>query len=165
MANILIFDVADVVCALPVDAIQEVLALPNLSRPPQVPAMIEGFFNLRGQIATVLRVDRLLGLDGRGAVIYAPLLLLRPDALGTGTAPLTLLVDRVRGIQTADATALLPVSGESSFNGCVVAELADVAPATHLLAPERLVMEVERRAIIEYRAIAERRAGELAIPA
>ncbi len=167
MPKVLIFDVADTALALPVDVIREILPLPLLSRPPQMPSLIEGVFNLRGQAASVLRLDRLLGLAGAGtagdasAGVYAPLLLLKPGAMGTGAGPLALLVDRVRGIQSVAEAALLPVSALDSLNGCVAAELAGTEPPAHLLSLDRLLLERERRCILEHQARAERRLAEL----
>ncbi len=165
MPNVLIFEVADAVLALPADTVREVLPLPLLWRPPQLPPLIEGFFNLRGRAAAVLRLDRLLGLAGRGAVFYAPLLLLRSGAGGTGEEPLTLLVDRVRDMRTVAETTLLPVSDQDTFNGCVAAELAETAPPAHLLSLDRLLLEQERRCVVEHQALARRRASELGVPA
>ncbi len=161
MPKLLIFDVADTVLALPVGGVCEVLPVPLLSRPPQTPLLIEGFFNLRGAAASVVRLDVLLGLAGGGAAIYAPLLLLKPGAMGTGAGPLALLVDRVRGIRAVAASAVLPVSETGSLNGCVVAEVADGGPLIHLLSLERLLLEKERRCITEHRALAARRLAGL----
>ncbi|MEI8395435.1 MAG: chemotaxis protein CheW [Rhodospirillaceae bacterium] len=165
MPNLLIFDVADTVLALATDLVQEVLPLPLLSRPPHLPALIEGFFNLHGRAATVIRLDRLLGLNGRGAALYAPLLLLRPGSIGTGDAPLALLVDSVRTVRTIDAHALLPVTEQNTFNGCIAAELAETTPPTHLLSLNRLLLEHERQCIREHQAVARRRAAELGVSA
>ncbi|MEI6987388.1 MAG: chemotaxis protein CheW [Rhodospirillaceae bacterium] len=161
MTNLLVFIVADTVLALPLDVIREILPLPLLSRPPQVPSLLAGFFNLRGQATPVLRLDLLLGLAGRGAVVYAPLLLLKARAMGTEARPMALLVDEVRGIKAVTAGAMLPVSESDSLNGCVLAELADALPPTHVLSLESLLLERERQCISEHQSWAERRLAEL----
>ncbi len=161
MLKVLIFEMANKALALPLDAVREILPLPVLSRPPQVPSLIEGFFNLRGRATAVLRLDRLLGLAGSGAGVYAPLLLLKEKAVSGETGPLALLADRVLGIQTLALSTVLPVAAADSLNGCIAAELAAALPPAHLLSLDRLLLERERQCLNEHRAWADARLAAL----
>jgi len=111
MSGMLIFDVADATFALSLDVVREVLPLPALSRPPGLPSLIEGFFNLRGQAVAVLRLDRILAREGPKPAFYAPVILLQARG-----GLITLLVDQVRGIAEVEATALRAISKHDTFN-------------------------------------------------
>ena len=130
--------------ALPVEAVAEVVPVAALGRPPELPAVVEGLLNLAGEAVPVLRLDRLLGLaDGRYG-LGASILVLKG-------LPLTaLLVEHVDAVLAAADLAVLPVAADRSFNGCVAAQLEAGDAVLHLLVPERLLLEEERRRLAAF---------------
>ena len=140
--------------ALPVEAVAEVVPIAQLGRPPQMPAAVEGVLNLGGRAVPVLRLDRLLGVAEGRYGLNASILIMR------GARPVGLLVEHVDGVVTAGELQVLPVAEGDSFNGCVVAELADAAGLRHLLSWDRLLLEEERRRLGEFARRAEERLAD-----
>lgn len=125
--------------ALPVEAVAEVVPIADLGRPPHLPEVVEGILNLAGTAVPVLRLDRLLGLPDGQYGLYSSILVMK------GKTPCALLVEHVDGVFAAAEVVVLPVAGERSFNGCIIAQLERAGTILHLLAAERLLLEEERR--------------------
>ena len=146
---LLFFQLGGQLCALPADAVAEVVPLPALSRPPGLPDLLEGLLNLGGQTVPVVRLDRLLGLPPLTPGLYTPLLILRPG-------PLALLVETVRGLVSVPAAEVRPGPAGHSCNDCLEGELTlagvPSAPPVALLCPERLLLAQERRCLEQVRA-------------
>lgn len=154
--SLLVFRLSGEACAFPVKSVREIVHMARLSRPPGLPSILEGFLNLRGAAVPVLRLDRLFHLPERTPGLYTPLLILRgPDA------PLALTVDAVSEVLSVSEEDLLPVREADLFNGCVGAEAVLNGRVVHLLSPERLLLEQERRRIAEFQAVAQQRLLEL----
>jgi purine-binding chemotaxis protein CheW len=184
---LLVFYLAGQLAALPLENVQSIVPMAQLSRPPGLPSPLEGILNLAGRAVPVWRLDRLLQLPEQRAGLYSMLILLKgvsdvPTALlensrKTGTvssaptegressstvwrrasAPFALLVDRVTEILSVPEIALLPIGKEDSFNGCAEATVLARGQVIHLLSPERVLMKKEREALSEFQAMAQRR--------
>lgn len=151
--SLVVFDVAGRRCALPAGAVREVVHYAELSRAPGMPAILDGFLNYGGTVLPVVRVARLFGFNEIEPGLYAPIVVLR------GTE-LALLVDEVLGVVSVDGEAILPLDGDSVFNACLAGQIELEDGAVHVLVPERLVLEQERRRLDELGAMmAERLAA------
>src|SRR5437667_9531123 len=111
--SLLLFRLGGRACALPADAVAEVVPLPLLSRPPGLPDLLEGLLNLGGQAVPVVRLDRLLGLPPLAPGLYTPLLVLRRPV------PLALLVEAVQGLVAVPAGDVRPAGTGHSCNDCL----------------------------------------------
>lgn len=157
--SLVVFQLAGQVCALPLEAVREIVHMAQLSRPPGLPSILEGLLNLRGAIIPILRVGRLFNLPEQTPGLYTPLVILQnPDP------PLALLVDGVNGVLPVSDEDLLPVREADLFNGCVEAEAVLNGRTVHLLSLERLLLKQERRRIAEFQALEQQRLGELETP-
>lgn len=135
----LLFRTGPLDLALPIADVREVLACPELTQGPVQPRFIAGFFSLDGQVALVLRLDRVLGLPDSPEDLYAPLLHLA----GPGPARL-LLVDRADAVVPV-TNAVTAAPGES-FNGCVIARFEHAGRLVHLLDRDALLLTAEEAA-------------------
>lgn len=152
-------------CALPCAAVQEILPLPRLWRPPSLPRPLAGFLNLGGEALPVLDLVRLFGLEaeaaGGEAALYRHVVLASPPA---GEAPFGLLVDRVLDLMHIPPARLRPIPPENTLNGCAVAEIETEDGFVHLLAPDRLLLEGERARLAALRQGAQARLAEWEVP-
>jgi purine-binding chemotaxis protein CheW len=150
-----VFTVSDAIYALPRSAVQEILLMPALSRPPGLPSMVEGFLQCGG-LVPVVRLDRLFELAEHAPGLYSHLLLLTPSPF-----PLALLVDRVREILSVPRAAVVPLREDQVLNGCVTAHLQLGEGAIPLLSLEHLLLAEERERLASLREAAARRVREL----
>lgn len=134
---------------LPVDDVREVVPLAWLDRPPHLPAMIEGILNLGGQAVPVLRLDRLLGVEGGHYGMDASILIMRPRP---DSAPLGLLVEHVDGVRETADFAAMDLSAGQSFNDCLAEVLERDGRTVNLLAWDRILLQQERAALTEFQA-------------
>lgn len=151
--TLLIFAEGDVTCALFSSAVQEVVFLPALARPPGMPSILEGVMTLDGKAVPVLRAARLLGLTAAKDGVYTPVLVLK----GGGTA---LAVERMEDIFRPQAGDLVAAGEDQSFNGCVVAAARYKNKEIHVLDSGRLLLAGERQRIGEFKAMAQARLDE-----
>ncbi len=148
--TLVVFRLGAELCAMPVSAVAEVLHMAETARPPGLPRILEGFLDLRGTAVAVLRPDRLFNLPEIRLALYTPALVLRG-----ARPPMAVLVDAVVGV--LPASDIVPIEEDRTFNGCVVAEARTTAGAAHLLAPERLLLEQERRRVAEFETLLHER--------
>jgi purine-binding chemotaxis protein CheW len=147
------FEVDDVVFAVPRDAVEEVLPLPLLSRPPGAPAAVGGLFDVGGELLIAVHLDRVLGLAAAEPGLYAHMIRLAGD-----DASIALVVDRVRRVVEVTPADVRPVEAEETFRGCVVGEFhADDGQLIHVLSSERVLNERERQRLADYRKLEESR--------
>jgi purine-binding chemotaxis protein CheW len=150
------FDVGGRRCALPAAVIQEVLLLPELSRPPGMPSFLEGVMNLGGTAVPVLRLDRLFGLPEREANLYTPLILLRDRQ-----PAVALMVDRVLGVAAVEGGREAGTeAGDGLFAECVAALMGEGEEATFLLDAGRILAAEERERLAVFQAKARERLAE-----
>lgn len=150
---LLVFHLASQVVALPLENVESIAPMAQLSRPPGLPSPLEGVLNLGGRAVPVWRLARLLQLPEQRPGLYSMIIILKriPDA---GTA---MLVDRVTEILSVPEIAMIPIADEDSFNGCVEATVPAGGQAIHLLSLERVLLKKEREALSEFQAIEQRR--------
>lgn len=160
---LLVFEVSDLVAALPLADVERVAPIAQLAHPPGLPPAIEGFLNLSGATVSVLRLDRLLGLTPRDPGLYSVVILMKKEALPKGNelkgngAVVGVLVDRVSEILSVPEAEFLPVSEDASFNGCARAAVSTPGWYIHVLSSQRLLLEKEARSLYEFQAMAEQR--------
>ena len=138
--------------ALRLDLIREVVPMAALSRPPSMPAILEGILNLRGTGVPIVRLAALLGLPQDSLDLHTPLIVLRGNPVQMG-----LLVHRISGITAVAAGGLVTLPGAESFNGCVEGQVVADGMTVPLLAGARLLLEKETQALAEFREAAASR--------
>lgn len=157
--SIAVFDVGGRRCALPTAAVQEVLLLPELARPPGLPPVLEGVMNLGGVAVPVLRLDRLMDLPEQSLDLYSPIILLRGLA-----APVALLGERMREVRSLEPGALAPVGGDEvgdeTFRACILGLVGEGEEAIHLLDPARILLAEEQARLVAFQAEAQRRLAD-----
>jgi purine-binding chemotaxis protein CheW len=147
-----VFRVADQAYGIPLDAVQEILAMAKLTRPAGLPPVLSGFLNLGGVAVPVVGLARLFGLAAREAGLYTPLLIVR-----CAVQRLALLVDSVMGITPIDTSSAVPVGANVCFNDCAEGLVTAAETNVILLSYERLLREQELRRISELTAIEQSR--------
>ncbi|WP_342636507.1 chemotaxis protein CheW [Methylobacterium nonmethylotrophicum] len=134
-------DVAGTPCALPREAVREVLPLPRLWRPPGAPAALAGFLNLAGSAVPVLDLAVLFGL---GRPVAARQALYRHLVLVHGATPQALMVDRAADVVRVAPDQVRPVADAATLNGCVAAEIRLGEGLVHGLSVDRILLAEER---------------------
>lgn len=154
--QVVLFEVAGVVCALEHAAVRELLPIVRLWRPPATPSTVAGILDLNGAAVPVLRLNRLLGLaDGDDDDIYRHLILVDGAVPGLAVA---LLVDRVLDVIKPDGQVVAP--GHATLNACVTAEIAHCGALVHLVAIDRILMTAEQQGVAELAQAAATRLAE-----
>lgn len=154
--GLVVFEVAGVLCALPLEDVREIVLLPMLFHPPTSPSILAGFLNLGGQIVPVVFLSRLLALSSRPQGMYTHVLVLEE-----GGAPLGLLVDYARETVERSGGFFLPVEREHSLNDCAEAEAVLNGKSLYLLSSKKLLLEEERVRISELKAMEQERLSQL----
>lgn len=104
--SFLILFVRDESFALPLEAVREVIRLPDLAVVPRGPASLAGLANLHGRVLPVADLGRLLRREAALPTEAARVLVV------AGQAPFGLLVDRVGRLISAEADRLIPAGDE-----------------------------------------------------
>jgi purine-binding chemotaxis protein CheW len=138
------FALADSVCALRLGDIREILPTAELSRPPGLPALLEGLLNLGGVVLPVVNLRRLFGLNELAPALYGHLIVLQ-----SSTAQLAFLVDYVQDVVELAAAELHPVEPGRSINACVEAEVSYAGRTVHLMTAQKLLLAEEHARIAE----------------
>jgi purine-binding chemotaxis protein CheW len=150
----LVFDLGGLWCGLPLGEVREVLPMCDLLRPPALPPLLEGFLNLRGEAAPVIRIDRLFGLAAAPFRLHTHLVVLRRQ-------PFAIVTERARDIISARFGDVLQPPDGNVFGGCLEGVLRADSGDISLLRVDRLLLKQEESKIAELRRIAERRIAEL----
>lgn len=148
--TLLVFAEGGALCALPSSAIQEVVFLPELSRPPGMPGLLEGVMTLDGKAIPVLKVATLLDLPVATGGIYTPAMVLKE-----GRAALA--VERMVDVLRPKSSDLVPAGEGQSFNGCVTGLVQIKEGQVHILSAERLLLAEEQKRIADFQAQAQAR--------
>ena len=151
--TLLVFHLAGRLAALPFENVERIVPMAQLARPPSLPSPLEGILNLAGRSVPVLRLDRLLQLPEQPPGLYSMLTILK----GISEGRIAMLVDRVSEILAVPASALVPVSKENSFNGCVEAVVSLRGQMIHVLSPTCILLAKEREILSEFQAMAQQR--------
>ena len=142
--------------ALPVNEVREIVPLPLLLRPPNLPSFLEGFFQLGKQVIGVVNVCHLLGIRRQAPGLYTPLIV-----LWTPQPPLALLVTSVQNVHTVPAAHLAPFTPGHTFNDCAVASITLDGRLIPILATERLLLQKESQCASEFQQLAQQRLLEI----
>ncbi|WP_237051400.1 chemotaxis protein CheW [Magnetospirillum sp. ME-1] len=143
---------------LPVEEVREVVPLAWLDRPPHLPAIVEGILNLGGQAVPVLRLDRLLGMEGGHYGMDASILIMRPRS---ESGVVGLLVEHVDGVRDAGDFAAMDLPPGQSFNDCLAEVLERDGRSVNLLAWDRVLLSQERAALSEFQVRTQQRLDAL----
>jgi len=88
--------------ALPITAVREIIAAPELTRIPGVPASIRGVANVRGTLVTAISGGFLLGAAGTDSGDWLLVLSMRDGRVG-------IVMDEVEDLQVSAGAGALPV--------------------------------------------------------
>lgn len=88
--------------ALPITAVREIIAAPELTRIPGVAATIRGVANVRGTLVTALSGRFLLGVPDTEAGDWLLVLTMRDGRVG-------IVIDEVEDLQVSAAARALPI--------------------------------------------------------
>jgi len=146
-AAVVVFHLADQVFAVGADHVTEVVPNAWLARPPALPAVIAGILDLGGVPVAVLRGDRLLGFPDQGFGLDASIIVMK-DAGRAGRVGL--LTGRVTGVRPLSACRALDMAPETSFRGCLKAQLVFDDLAVSLLDWHLLLDAEERDRLAEF---------------
>ena len=97
--RLLVFRIADLVCATEITTVREILDRPPATRIPGAASAVEGLINVRGELVTLVDGTRLLGRTSTET--FGAMLL-----LGVGRHTVGLIVDRVIDLVTVPRNAL-----------------------------------------------------------
>ena len=97
--RLLLFRVADLMCAAEAAAVREILPLQRATRIPGAPAAVLGLINVRGELVSLIDGARLLGRATSGTV--GAVLLMR-----WGETPVAMTVDEVMDLVPVPETDL-----------------------------------------------------------
>jgi len=152
-----IFHLGDELLAVEARAVQEIALMARLSKPNGLPALIAGFLNLAQRPIPILRLDRLLSLPEQKLGLYTQILILR-DTTG---ASVGWIVDRVDQITPVRQEDILPVPKNHCFRDCAKGVITRNDTSISILAPDRVLLEQERRCILDFQAREQDRLREL----
>jgi chemotaxis signal transduction protein len=130
--------------AIPLAAVQEVLPLSMLSRPPRMPAILDGFMHLGGTVVAVVSLARLFNLPDAAPTLYTPLLLLRGSP-----APIALKVVRVLGVVSVSENAKVRLEEHDGCNECVQGAAIIEDHVVVILSPQRILLSQERECLAD----------------
>ena len=150
---LVVFYLGEKLAALPMESVEKIVPMASLTRPPGLPAPLEGFLNLAGAAVPVLRLDRLLQLPEQRPGLYSMLVLLK----GGTDNQVALLVDRVIEILHVPNEEVLPIGEGDSFNACVEATVNMRGQVVHVLSPARILLEREHESLSAFRTIEQLR--------
>jgi len=153
---LLIFQIAGHECAIPCGRVQEVVSMAATAQTPGQPSTVEGFLNLRGEAIPVVILRRLFALPEIEPGIHTPVIIARLGDALTG-----LLVDRVHEVAMIDSGEIKPLAENHSLNECADAYVIFGGRRVVLLDCDRLLLEEEKRRIIELQAAMQFRLRQL----
>jgi purine-binding chemotaxis protein CheW len=155
--RLLLFNSSGQEWAFPVDEVQEIAPMAQLSSPPGLPSLLAGFLDLGGVAVPILRLDKLFNLPEQPPALHTHLIILRGRDSPTG-----ILVGSVRRIVTATPSSLVPLPEGNVFQNCAYAAIEIDDRVVHILSPERILLEKERQMLTELQAMAQQRLSSLA---
>lgn len=145
--QLIIFGFGGLLCALPIEDVQEVILLPRLVKPPGLPAAVAGFLEIGTSLIPVLLLDQMLKLPEQTLGLYTPLLLLKDSA-----QPFAFPTEQVHEIASVPAEAMLPVKESESLGGCIAGAFTWKEKPVHIFSRSRLLFEKEKQALADYKA-------------
>jgi purine-binding chemotaxis protein CheW len=147
LQTFLLFRIGDEQFGLPIEAVQEVMALPSqLTRLPRAPSFVKGVMQVRGEVIPV--IDQASRFNGQPATAARP----RVIVLRMGELTVGFIVDAVREVARLPASALreapdLGVEGMRVFDR--MASLDGQEALVLIVSPRELLDRAERDLLIE----------------
>jgi len=159
---LVVFRLEGCFCALPGEAVSEVLPQAELYLPPALPPILAGFLNLDGKAVPVVRLARLL-FPGREQDVrpglYTHLILLRSK-----WRAFILQVEKALEVKYFSDEALLPMAPGLSLQDCVEAQAEEAGEKIYVLSADRLLLGEERDRIAELQTMEQERLRLLGTP-
>jgi purine-binding chemotaxis protein CheW len=143
--------------AVEASAVREITFMAQLSTPVGLPPMIAGFLNLAQCPIPVIRLRRLLGLPESTPGLYSQILILRDG----DAPPVGWIVDGVTQIIPLRREEILPVPANHCFRDCATGIWTANGNSISILAPSRVLLEQERRCMMDFQAREQERLQEL----
>ncbi|MEX2119100.1 MAG: chemotaxis protein CheW [Pirellulales bacterium] len=153
--QLVVFRLAGQAYGIPLSAVKEIVSMPLLSRPPGLPSVLAGFFNLAGLAVAVLRLDQLFSAPNQAIRLYTPILVLQNVGL-----PLAVMVEDACILGIAES-CILPVPENCSFNECAVGVAMVEDSHIIILSPDRLLLRTEQQRLADLAALQQARLAEL----
>ena len=97
------FYVADMCLALDIGVIQEIIREVKMTRVPHAPPQVRGVINLRGDVATVIDLRQVLGVQAMETAVDTQTIIVRSQGESIG-----LIVDRVGDICAVEESSIVP---------------------------------------------------------
>ena len=138
------------------EVVSAIVPMAELSRPPSMPSILEGFLNLGGIAIPVVKIAGLLGLPEERLALHTPLMIIR-----RGTRRMALLVNCVTHIADVAVGGMVPIAAADSFNGCVEGRLTAADQAVHVLSMDRLLLAEEQQVLAEFEEAESRRLSQI----
>ncbi len=154
--SLLVFHSSGLGCAFPLEAVLEIVPIAQLSTPPGLPSMLAGFLDRSGTAIPILLLDRLFNLPEQPLGLNTPFIILRGV-----DSPIGFLVGAVLQIVSTTAASFLPLPEKHLFHDCATATVEVEGDVFHLLSPERILLEHERRLLAEFQVVAQERLRRL----
>ncbi|HEX3997932.1 MAG TPA: chemotaxis protein CheW [Pirellulales bacterium] len=142
--------------AIPLAAVQEVLPLSVLSRPPRMPLILDGFLHLGETAVAVVNLPRLFNLPDAPTALYTPILLLRGSP-----PPIALKVDRVLGVVWVSDDAKMRLDDRDGCNGCLQGVAIIDDRVVIILSPQQILLSQETERLADLLADEQRRIDAL----
>jgi purine-binding chemotaxis protein CheW len=153
----LVFQLADCAYAVPAGAVEEIVPVAELASVAGAPSFLEGFLDVGGELIAVLSLRRLLGLPEHEWELYTPLVILKSDR-----PKIAVEIDGVICVAQIDDEHLSPIAEGCSLNDYATAVARHEGRTVILLSPAQILLDQERRRLVELAETAQQRLSELA---
>lgn len=107
--QLVVFTLGDEEYAFHISCAKEIMRIPDLTKIPNAPYFIEGIFNLRGKVITVIDLKKRFGNDPSERGTDSRLLILDFDEMDVG-----IIVDDVSEVMRIDTTSIQKLNNELS---------------------------------------------------
>ncbi len=154
ISRVLTFKTGDILWALTLDQLQEIIHLPRLTNPPVESQFIAGFLELTGEQIPVIRLAALLSLSQTPDSLYTPILILKGISMA-------LLVDEVGELLDVTPGSFRRMPREHVLNDFVEAEFSHQESAIYLVDPHKVLLQEEKLRLRELQAARSRRLTRL----
>jgi purine-binding chemotaxis protein CheW len=155
--HFLLFNVGDYYFCLGLADIFRIIHFSALLQPAGMPAILEGFLNLRGSPIPVINLARLLNQPEVKQNLYTPLIILKD-----GPDKFALLVEGVSEIISFQKDEMVQFQKGEIFNEIILGELKYGELDIFLLDKKKILLEKEQKRIDEFKKVAVERIKNLA---
>ena len=155
-----LFHLGSELLAVDASAVREITMMARLSTPAGLPSVLAGFLNLAGRPIPVIRLHRLFDLPEPDYGLYTQILILRDGDVNS----IGWVVDRVAQVLTLRESEITKVPENECFNDCAQGLFTFNGDHVSIIAPERVLLEKERRCVAEFYHMERARLRELEQP-